>query len=80
MPSIIKVTVKNSENNLKHKELSYDIDELYENPFIKKLVDDTIRKFNEDVESVRVSINLDFEEYNGRQGMGENKETAARDS
>ena len=65
MPCIIKVTVKNSENNLKHKELSYDIDDLYENPFIKKLVDDTIKKFNEEVETTRVSITLDFEEYNG---------------
>lgn len=66
MPCIIKVTIKNTENNLKHKELSYDIDELYENPFIKKLVDDTIKKFTGEIETVRVSINLDFEEYNGQ--------------
>lgn len=67
MPCIIKITVKNSQNNLKHKELSYDLDELYENPYLKKLVDHAIKDFNDEVEGVRMTITLDFEENNEKE-------------
>ena len=66
MPCIIKITVKNSEKNLKHKDLSYELDELYENTYLKNLVDHVVKDFNDEVEAVRMTITLDFEGNDGK--------------
>lgn len=61
MPSEITITVKNEEKKLVTNHLVYEIFTASENdPIVRQLIDDTVKQFKDDVDSVRVRINLEI--------------------
>ncbi len=62
MPSEVTVTVKNEEKKLVTNHLIYEIFTASENdPIVRQLIDDTVKQFKDEVQSVRVKINLEIQ-------------------
>lgn len=60
MVSEIAVTVKNDDKTLTKKELIYEPYAVHEeDPTIKALMDETVKEFNAEVESVKVKITME---------------------
>lgn len=62
MVCIVKITVKNEEKNLKQKHLIYDSFTVsLSDPLLHQLIRDAKKEFNDDIESIKVTITMDIE-------------------
>jgi hypothetical protein len=62
MVCIVKITIKNEEKSLKQKHLIYDsFTASQDDPLLQDLIRDAKKEFNDDIESVKVTIQLDIE-------------------
>lgn len=60
MVAEVTITVKNDEKRLSTEHLIYDEFQACEtDPILRDLIDDTVKQFGDEVESVKVRINLE---------------------
>lgn len=60
MVAEVTVTVKNSEKRLVTEHLIYDEFQACEtDPILRDLIDDTVKQFSDDAESVKLRINIE---------------------